>query len=161
MPILFFLIITFIFLYLELKLIVLVGSALGVLPLILLLLLSAFVGAIILRSRGFIILFNARKQLAAGQIPAQSLFKSAFWIVAGILFLIPGFLTDFIALVLLLPITQGLVGLWLQAKLQRWQQNFFKTHRTFYGDFQHAKREEGDVFDAEFERVIDEDKRLK
>lgn len=62
-----------------------------------------------IRDRGWYILLNLQKQLFQGEIPTRALLKSGIWIVAGILFFIPDFLTDLIALFLLIPIT----SLWI------------------------------------------------
>ena len=85
------------------------GSNIGVLSLILLLILSSLFGLFMIRARGWYILLNLQKQLFQGEIPTRALLKSGIWIVAGILFFIPGFLTDLIALFLLIPIT----SLWI------------------------------------------------
>lgn len=85
------------------------GSNIGVLSLILLLILSSLFGLFMIRARSWYILLNLQKQLFQGEIPTRALLKSGIWIVAGILFFIPDFLTDLIALFLLIPIT----SLWI------------------------------------------------
>lgn len=61
-------------------------------------------------SSWLVYLIKCTKQLSQGEIPTRALLKSGIWIVAGILFFIPGFLTDLIALFLLIPIT----SLWIE-----------------------------------------------
>ena len=100
MPIMLFLLSAFLFVYIELSLLVWVGSQAGILGLILLLTLSFVAGLAMLRVRGWYTLVNVQKQLRNGEIPAQSLLKSGVWIVAGILLIIPGFLTDLFAVLL-------------------------------------------------------------
>ncbi|HDR1569903.1 TPA: FxsA family protein, partial [Pasteurella multocida] len=110
MPLVLFLFIAFLFIYTELSLLVWIGSNIGVLSLILLLILSSLFGLFMIRARGWYTLLNVQKQLSQGEIPTRALLKSGIWIVAGILFFIPGFLTDLIALFLLIPIT----SLWIE-----------------------------------------------
>ena len=155
------LLIAFVFLYLELEIIIAVGALLGALPLILLLLLSACVGILMIKSRGAMFLFNARSQIMSGQFPINSAISSACWVAAGILFLIPGLLSDLIAILLLLPPVQFMLSNGLQRKVMDWQKNFFENNRTFSQHFEQTQEKPGDVFDAEFEHRVDEDKRLK
>ncbi|PJG83860.1 FxsA family protein [Caviibacterium pharyngocola] len=148
----------FLFIYFELSLLVWIGTQLGVLGLILLLILSAVIGVFIIRLRGWYTLINVRKQLAEGDIPTQSLLRSGLWIFAGVLFLLPGFLSDLLALLLLTPFGEKFISGFIARKFALFGSTFvFKNHRTFNG----AQTSDETIFDAEFERQADEDKRIK
>ncbi|HDR0857449.1 TPA: membrane protein FxsA [Pasteurella multocida] len=156
MPLVLFLFITFLFIYTELSLLVWIGSNIGVLSLILLLILSSLFGLFMIRARGWYTLLNVQKQLSQGEIPTRALLKSGIWIVAGILFFIPGFLTDLIALFLLIPITSLWIEKLITNKIHIVRSRFFR-----YSQKANHNQSEGEVFEAEYEKQVDEDKRIK
>ncbi|HDV7289135.1 FxsA family protein [Pasteurella multocida] len=156
MPLVLFLFIAFLFIYTELSLLVWIGSNIGVLSLILLLILSSLFGLFMIRARGWYTLLNVQKQLSQGEIPTRALLKSGIWIVAGILFFIPGFLTDLIALFLLIPITSLWIEKLITNKIHIVHSRFFR-----YSQKANHSQSEGEVFEAEYEKQVDEDKRIK
>lgn len=161
MPLLILCLIAFAFIYAELSIIVWIGSTLGIISVILLLVLSSLFGLFLIRTRGWYTLFNVRQQLAQGELPTASLLKSGCWIFAGILFFIPGFLTDIFALLLLSPVGSGLVQRFVSKKAGAFRSKFFfKTDRTFYTNHT-GQTQDSEIFEAEFERQVDEDKRIK
>ena len=110
MPFIAFLFAVFLFIYVELSLLVWVGSHLGILMLILLLIGSSLLGITLMRVRGWYSLTRIKQQLTQGQLPTDALFGSLRWLVAGILFVIPGFVTDILACVLLSPLGRYLTN---------------------------------------------------
>lgn len=153
MPILIFVFGLFFYIYCEISLLVSVGSAIGVLPLILAMLAISAAGLWLLKLRGAMTLHQIRQQLAQGQMPTQAVISSIFFAIAGVLFLIPGFLSDIVALLLLLPVTRHL----LQALVMR-----MFTSRVKFQTFGHfGQSSQSTTFEAEFERKQDEDKWLK
>jgi UPF0716 protein FxsA len=87
----------------EIAVIIQVGEALGVVNTIGLLLLVSVVGAWLVKRQGLGVLRRIREQQQAGQIPAAAMFDGALVLVAGALLLTPGFVTDAVGLLLLLP----------------------------------------------------------
>jgi UPF0716 protein FxsA len=87
----------------EIYVIVKVGEAIGVLPTIALLLLDSFLGAALLRSQGRAAWSRFNEALAAGRIPAREVFDGAMVILGGAFLITPGFITDVIGLLLLIP----------------------------------------------------------
>jgi UPF0716 protein FxsA len=87
----------------ELYVIVQVGDAIGTLPTVGLLLLSSLVGAALLRSQGRLVWTRFRTTIAAGRVPAHETVDGALVIVGGALMLVPGFITDVLGALLLLP----------------------------------------------------------
>jgi UPF0716 protein FxsA len=83
-----------------------VGEAIGVLPTIALLILDGFLGAALLRHQGRAAWRRFNEALAAGRVPAREVFDGAMVIVGGAFLLAPGFITDVIGLLLLLPLTR-------------------------------------------------------
>jgi UPF0716 protein FxsA len=87
----------------EIAVFVEVGRQIGVLPTIALVVLSGIAGCILLRIQGFGILARIRQQIEAGQDPSRELAHGVMVVVAGILLLIPGFVTDILGILLFIP----------------------------------------------------------
>src|SRR6266480_3995242 len=87
----------------EIYVIIKVGEAIGVLPTIGLLILDGFLGAALLRHQGRAAWRRFNEALAAGRIPAREVLDGAMVIVGGAFLLAPGFITDVIGLLLLIP----------------------------------------------------------
>lgn len=160
MPFIAFLFAVFLFIYVELSLLVWVGSHFGILMLILLLIGSSLLGITLIRVRGWYSLTRIKQQLTQGQLPTDALFGSLRWLVAGILFVIPGFVTDILACVLLSPLGRYMINAFIGSRFVFFRQNIFKTDRTFYSS-QNSPPRDGEIFEAEFEKEADENKRLK
>ncbi len=93
----------------ELYVIIQVGQAIGALPTIGLLLLDSLLGSWLLRSQGRTVWRRFREALAAGRPPARETVDGALVIVGGALMLAPGFITDALGVLLLLPPTRAIV----------------------------------------------------
>ena len=87
----------------EIATFILVGGAIGVLPTIALVLLAGFGGVALIRWQGLQTLGRLQASLDAGGDPTGPLAHGALLAIAGILLVIPGFLTDIAALLLLVP----------------------------------------------------------
>ena len=83
--------------------IVQVAHAIGVLETLALLIVVSFVGAWLVRYAGFSTLARIRRQLTAGRMPTKELVDGALLLGAGALLIAPGFITDAVGLLLLLP----------------------------------------------------------
>lgn len=109
----------------ELYLLIRIGQVVGPLPVVGFLLISALVGSWLAQHQGFTVLRRIQEELAQGRLPAAQLLDGAMVLAGGVLLVLPGFLTDFIGLLLLVPITRAfckrLLGLWLQKRLVRGQ----------------------------------------
>lgn len=155
MPLLLFLAGLFLYIYIEISLLVSVGSAIGVLPLILLMITISAVGLWLVKLRGIMTIVQILQEIAQGKIPAQAVTSSIFFAIAGVLLIIPGFLSDILALLLLLPITRQL----LQAMFMK----LFASRVKFmsFGSMNRTSSQNNTTFEAEFEHKQDEDKWLK
>ncbi len=107
----------------EVYLLIKVGSLIGALPTVALLLVISMAGAWLVRHQGFELMRRIQSELAQGRLPAAELLDGAMVLVGGVLLLTPGFFTDFLGLFFLIPFTRAvikqLVGLWLQRRLSR------------------------------------------
>ncbi|MEJ6812183.1 MAG: FxsA family protein [Oceanospirillaceae bacterium] len=91
---------------LEMVVLIQVGQQIGALWTIVLVLLTAFIGINLLRYQGLSTLSRATWRMQSGQIPAQEMLEGILLAVGGALLLTPGFVTDTIGFLLLVPFTQ-------------------------------------------------------
>ncbi|RZS32677.1 UPF0716 protein FxsA [Herbihabitans rhizosphaerae] len=93
----------------EITVIVLVGSAIGALATILLLVLASVVGIALLRREGTRALAAFGDAVRSRRAPQREMADGVLIGVAGMLVLVPGFVSDVLALALLLPPTRALI----------------------------------------------------
>jgi UPF0716 protein FxsA len=93
----------------ELFVLIQVGQAIGILPTIALLILDSVLGAMLMRSQGRAAWMRLQRALAEGRMPGREVIDGALVIFGGALLLTPGFLSDILGLILLLPFTRALV----------------------------------------------------
>jgi UPF0716 protein FxsA len=89
--------------FLELFVILRVGQAVGALNTIGLLILVSAAGAWLVKREGLAVLRRAQDRIRAGGVPAKELIDGVLILFAGALLLTPGFLTDVVGVLLLLP----------------------------------------------------------
>jgi UPF0716 protein FxsA len=95
----FFLIVPFI----EITLLMQVGSIIGVFPTIFMVVFTAVLGAWMLRRQGFATWQRFQSNLQQGQIPAYEMIEGPILLVGGALLLTPGFFTDILGFACLIP----------------------------------------------------------
>lgn len=103
----------------ELYVLIQIGQAIGVLPTIALLILDSVLGAMLMRSQGRAAWMRFNQALAEGRVPGREVLDAALVIFGGALLLTPGFLSDLLGLILLLPPTRALVRRVLVARFGR------------------------------------------
>jgi UPF0716 protein FxsA len=91
----------------ELYVIVQVGQAIGFPETIVVLLLVSILGAWLAKREGLGVIRRVREQLDAGRVPAAAVVDGFLVLLAGALLLTPGFLTDVVAIFLLVPPTRA------------------------------------------------------
>lgn len=87
----------------ELYCIISVGEHIGALWTVVLVLLTAFIGVNLLRFQGMTTLARAQRNMAQGKMPAMEMMEGVALALAGVLLLTPGFITDTIGFLLLIP----------------------------------------------------------
>lgn len=100
----------------ELYLLIEVGAGIGGLSTIALCLLTAAIGGILVRIQGVQTLLRARDMMNRGEAPAEQLLHGVMIAVSGILLFLPGFITDGVGFLLLIPFVREAVGRWLVSK---------------------------------------------
>ena len=93
----------------EIYLFIEIGSKIGAVLTIFLILSTAFIGIIYVRYEGFNTLRSAMGQLIKNEIPLFEIVSGAALVIGAFLLLLPGFLTDVIGLLLIFPITRKMI----------------------------------------------------
>lgn len=93
----------------ELYLIIEVGSRIGALNTISLVIVTAAVGAYMVKLEGLGVMARLQRNMQDGVFPAEELLDGMLLLVAGALLLTPGFLTDVFGFLAVFPLTRGLI----------------------------------------------------
>lgn len=91
----------------ELYVIVQVAGGIGIPETILLLIGVSVVGAWLAKWQGIAVLYRVQSAVSAGRVPSRELLDGALIVFAGALMITPGFLSDCLAILLLLPPTRA------------------------------------------------------
>lgn len=100
----------------EIYLLIKVGAWLGAIPTIGLVVFAAVLGALLLRWQGFSLIQRVRETMARGELPATEMFEGVLVLFSGVLLLVPGFLTDAVGLLFLVPWARRRFALWFLAR---------------------------------------------
>ncbi len=103
----------------EILLLIEIGSRIGALNTIFIIVLTGILGASLMRHQGFTIIRNIQRDLSQGRMPTGELINGALVLVGGIVLLTPGFFTDAVGFVLLIPATRMLILKKIQLLIRR------------------------------------------
>lgn len=142
----------FLYVYIEISTFIQVAHVLGVLMTLILVIFTSVIGMSLVRNQGFKNFLLMQQKMAAGESPAAEMIKSVSLIIAGLLLLLPGFFTDFLGLLLLLPPVQKHLTLKLLPHL--------RFSRMPGGGFS-AGNGGGETFDGEYQRKDDDRDRIE
>ena len=125
----------------EIYLFIKIGSQIGAFSTIFLILFTAVVGMYYAKYEGINILRSGITQIIKNQIPAHELISGAAIAFAAVLLIIPGFATDLIGFLLIIPITRKLIL------------------RKFKKTFENKRMKKNDFIEGEFEDIEDDNDR--
>jgi UPF0716 protein FxsA len=133
----------------ELYVLIKVGSSIGALATILLLVLSGIAGILLLRLAGFATAWRARERLARGELPEREMLQGLMMAIGGGLLFLPGFISDVLALVVLFPPTRN----FLFRQINRRIEAQVRRQRAFADDLQaRSNPQRPNVIEGEWER---------
>jgi len=140
---------------LEIFVLVKVGSFLGAVPTIMLVIVTALIGSALVRSQGLQLVAQLQERLAKGEMPGQQLIEGIMLIITGVLLVTPGFVTDLAGLLLLQPTIRAAIAKTILANVNfssaSMSNGFSHTHSSF------TKADiDSDVIEGEFERKDDD-----
>ena len=94
----------------EIAIFITVGSNIGILNTIAIILLTAVIGIYFVRRQGLSLLFNAQRNMAQGIMPAEEIKGGVFLLISGLLLITPGFFTDCVGFLMFLQPVQNFVS---------------------------------------------------
>lgn len=100
----------------EMYVLINVGSVIGAIPTIALVVLTAAVGAALIRLQGLLVISRLQEKLQHQQMPAEEILTGVALLVAGAFLLTPGFVTDTVGFLLLVPAFRRHLFRWLLEK---------------------------------------------
>lgn len=124
----------------EIAVFVKVGQVIGAWKVVALVLLSAILGAALLRYQSIGVIRRLDRDLRQGRTPDASLFDGFLIVVGAVLLIVPGFVSDIIGLLLMIPLVRRMVRNFLKSRVT------VKGFASYRGGFRRHRREE-DVVD--------------
>ena len=107
----------------EIAIFITVGSNIGILNTIAIILFTAIIGIYFVRRQGLSLLFNAQKNMSQGIVPTEEIKGGIFLLVSGLLLITPGFFTDCVGFAIFLKPVQNFIA--TRAK------NYFQSRRRY------------------------------
>jgi len=103
----------------ELVLLLQVGSIIGALNTILLVIFTGMLGAYLARQQGIRTFQTIQSLMARGEMPGEPLVDALLILLAGFLLITPGILTDLLGFLMLVPATRAPLRRWIRRQLER------------------------------------------
>lgn len=146
---------------LEIALLINVGEQIGGWNTVAIVIVTAFVGASLVRQQGVATLFQAQTKMSQGQMPGQEMAEGLLLVIAGVLLVTPGFITDGIGLLFTLPMTRPRIASFLMKHIpMSVAGNVHASHNPFHHQQHQSQHQGSNTFEGEFERKDDEHKHI-
>ncbi|WP_162654600.1 FxsA family protein [Lentilitoribacter sp. Alg239-R112] len=101
----------------EIAVFILIGGQIGVFPTLVMIFVTAILGTFFLRQQGLGILQRLQNEQKAGRLPGRELVHGAMIMIAGVLLLTPGFVTDSIGFLLFFPPFRDLAWNFIKSRI--------------------------------------------
>ena len=129
----------------ELYFLIEIGDTIGAGYTIFFVVLTAVIGAALVRYQGLSTFMRAQGELARQRMPAMEVIEGALLLFAGALLLVPGFVTDALGfLILVPPLRQALIRKFLQTRVVRTEGNIYEGE---------ARDAQGRIVDIEYKET--------
>jgi len=115
----------------ELYILIEVGKRIGSLTTIGIIIFTGIIGAYLVKGQGFMILKKIQNDLNEGIMPGDSLIQGAIILAGGILLLTPGFVTDILGFIFLIPVSRNVI----KKYLLKWLKGKIKEGNIYYKEF--------------------------
>ena len=103
----------------ELAVFLTLGNQVGILPTLLIIIATGALGIFLARKEGFQAVRNLQASLQAGQPPGPAALNAACVLIGAVILILPGFVTDIIGLIFVLPFTRKFVQAFLYKQLRK------------------------------------------
>lgn len=104
----------------EIGVFLLAGNTIGFWPTISLIILTGILGAYLAKKQGMEAIRRAQLDMNYGQVPGEAILDGICILIGGIFLLTPGFISDTIGFLLLIPKTRTLLKIPLIKGMRRW-----------------------------------------
>jgi len=115
----------------ELYILIEVGKRIGSVATISIIIFTGILGAYLVKNQGFMILKKIQNDLNDGIMPGDSLIQGAIILAGGILLLTPGFVTDILGFIFLIPVSRNVI----KKYLLKWLKGKIKEGSIYYKEF--------------------------
>ena len=139
---------------LEVMLFITIGKYIGLWNTIIIIIITGIIGAILVKSQGITILNKALGEIKLNKIPIFSIFEGIAILIAGAFLLTPGFLTDTLGCILLIPKTRNLIISYISTHLKK--RTVYKEKSTHYPNEEDKKNK---IFEGDYEEIDDNKKK--
>ena len=129
----------------EIAILIQIGKVIGAGYTILLVIVTAAIGAALLRQQGISTLTRVQRQLDEGRLPAMELLEGIMLLIAGAMLLTPGFFTDVFGFLVLIPDIRSVLARHLL-------KNVIETRVTV------RETDDGTIIEGEYREVDDKDR---
>jgi len=135
----------------EIYVLVSVGDAIGAWSTILLVVITALIGSTLLKQQGWSIMAKAQQNIAEGKTPALEMLEGVVILVSGVLLLTPGFITDGLGLLGLMPWSRSyFINHFLEKNAERVFSNKNSVFINRAGSSETKKNNKDDAIEGEF-----------
>ena len=111
--------------FVELYILIELGSRIGAVPTLGIVVLTGMVGAALAKQQGLGVFYRIRTELSYGQMPGDVIFDGVMVLIGAVLLITPGIFTDITGFLLLIPVTRATFKKyfkkWIRAKIQSGQ----------------------------------------
>ena len=115
--------------FVELYLLIELGSRIGTLPTLGIVVLTGIAGAALAKHQGLSVLQRIQTEMSFGQMPGEIIFDGILVLIGAVLLITPGILTDTIGFLLLIPVTREIfkkyLKVWVSKKIKSGQMVYY------------------------------------
>jgi UPF0716 protein FxsA len=142
----------------EITLLINVGEQVGGWNTVLIVIITAFAGAYLVRQQGLSTLMQAQQKMQGGTMPSQEMAEGLLLVIAGVLLVTPGFITDGFGFLLSLPMTRPVIARSLMKTLAVrvvTQSQTSQFHQQYSQQKSQSDGDNNDIIEGEFEHKDD------
>lgn len=103
----------------ELAILIRVGSYIGTMNTVVIVILTAVVGAYLVKMEGIGVMSRIQKNMQEGIFPADELINGMMILVSGALLLTPGFFTDILGFLMVIPVTRNIIRIFVMQYIKK------------------------------------------
>ena len=137
----------------EVVLFITIGKYIGLWNTILIIIITGIIGAVIVRNQGIATLKKGLEEIKSNKIPLQSILEGIAILISSAFLLTPGFLTDVLGIILLIPMLRLKIMIFIIEYLKK--KGNFKTNFKTYSSNKNTNSEDN-IFEGKYEEVKDD-----